>query len=483
MAAKPGTGLKRGGETKERPGTLRGTLKPREAPDAGSGGADPGERRSLLATVGSTAVIKAFVMGISGLLGIVTSQLIISRFGTDAYAQYGLLATIPNLLPFADLGVAAVVINAVAGSPSPKSDEYVRRALLTALRILVVSGFVFVAVSVALYVLGWWHVILGNGLIPGSGDLTACICLALFGLALPVSIGQRVLVGMERTHSQVLSQIVVAPVILSAVLIAVAINAPAGSYLAIISYLANALNSLICLILAARLISPQLGVAFRAIPRLRQFPGVKVSHLAWPVLLQMIALPLAMQTDRILLSHLTTGDELAQYNIASQLYGIIIQTIAAAGIAFWPIYAKARSAARLESPLHPTLWFTAGGLLLASILALISPLLVEFISDGKVRLDNWLIWGFVVFVGLQAAKYPVGMYMTDHIGLRFQTLPIFVLLPLNLVLSWWLIGVLGAAGPILGSAVSVALCQVIPNIWYVRRDLARRREAAIPCKP
>jgi O-antigen/teichoic acid export membrane protein len=288
---------------------------------------------------------------------------------------------------------------------------------------------------------------------------------------------------MERTHSQVLSQIVVAPVILSAVLIAVAINAPAGSYLAIISYLANGLNSLICLILAARLISPQLGVAFRAIPRLRQFPGVKVSHLAWPVLLQMIALPLAMQTDRILLSHLTTGDELAQYNIASQLYGIIIQTIAAAGIAFWPIYAKARSAARLESPLHPTLWFTAGGLLLASILALISPLLVEFISDGKVRLDNWLIWGFVVFVGLQAAKYPVGMYMTDHIGLRFQTLPIFVLLPLNLVLSWWLIGVLGAAGPILGSAVSVALCQVIPNIWYVRRDLARRREAAIPCKP
>jgi hypothetical protein len=83
--------------------------------------------------------------------------------------------------------------------------------------------------------------------------------------------------------------------------------------------------------------------------------------------------------------------------------------------------------------------------------------------------------GFVVFVTLQAAKYPAGMYMTDKRGLTFQVIPILIMVPLNLGISWWLVGVVGAAGPILGSAIGVLACQVIPNLWYVRRDLAKRR--------
>ena len=39
-------------------------------------------------------------------------------------------------------------------------------------------------------------------------------------------------------------------------------------------------------------------------------------HVAQP-LVQMLALPIAMQTDRLLLSHLGTNDELASYNLAA----------------------------------------------------------------------------------------------------------------------------------------------------------------------
>jgi hypothetical protein len=31
---------------------------------------------------------------------------------------------------------------------------------------------------------------------------------------------------------------------------------------------------------------------------------------------------------------------------------------------------------------------------------------------------------------------------------------------------------------VLGSAISVALCQLVPNLWYVSRDLGRRRAEA-----
>jgi len=89
-----------------------------------------------------------------------------------------------------------------------------------------------------------------------------------------------------------------------------------------------------------------------------------------------------------------------------------------------------------------------------------------------------MLGAFVLFVGLQAAKYPIGMYMTDKTGLTFQVAPILVMVPLTLGLSWFLIGEIGAAGPVLGSAIAVALCQVVPNLWYVSRDLSRRRAEA-----
>jgi hypothetical protein len=78
-------------------------------------------------------------------------------------------------------------------------------------------------------------------------------------------------------------------------------------------------------------------------------------------------------------------------------------------------------------------------------------------------------------VALQAAKYPIGMYMTDKAGLTFQVVPSLAMIPLNLGVSWALIAPFGAAGPIIGSAVTVLLLQMVPNLWYVSKDLAKRR--------
>lgn len=428
-----------------------------------------------MAAVGSTAVTKIAVMGLSGVLGILTSRLIIEHFGTAAYAQYGLLSTFTTLLPFADLGLAAVVINAVAGSSSPRTDDTVRRTVVTALRVLLVSGGTIAGLAALVTVAGWWPTLLGEGLLPDGGALAAGLCLAVFGLVLPLTVGQRILVGLGRTSTQVASQSVVAPFMVLAIGSAVMLAAPVGSYLAVISYVANALVSVICLVVAARALSPQLGSAVRLVPRVRSYRGVPVVGLAWPMLVQMIALPVAMQTGRLLLSHLAGPDELAQYNLASQLFGLVLQTIAAAGVALWPVYARARAAGRVESPATAVAWFLLGGLLLGGALAAVSPWVTGFVSGGQIRLDGWMLGAFVVFVGLQAAKYPLGMYMTDRRGLVFQVPPIVLMVPITLGLSWWAVDLVGAAGPVLATSLAVLLCQVLPNLWYVSRDLARRR--------
>lgn len=434
---------------------------------------------NLWRSVGSTAIMKVLVMGTSGLLGILTSRMILSHYGIDGYAQYGLLASLPALLPFADLGIAAVVFNVIAGSADPRTDETVHRTIVTAFRILLISGPVIIAVAVAISLLHLWPALLGEGLMPDGGT-TVLICALVFGCGLPLTVGQRILIGLGRNGTQVAAQAVVAPFIFICVLVSVWLALPVGNYLAVLSYIAAGLVSVLCLIISGRMISPMLGRSIRDIPRIRAVPKLPVIAVVGPMLVQMIILPIATQLDRILLSNFAGADDLAQYNLGAQLFGIALQTISAAGLALWPIYAKARSSAHIRSPLRPSALFMAGGLVIAGIMALLSPLLVRFVSSGQLQLGVSLVLAFVVLVGVQAAKYPLGMYMTDERGLRFQVIPILVLLPLNLGLSIVLIRWIGAAGPVWAGATSALLCQVLPNLWYVARDLDRRRASAPP---
>lgn len=432
-------------------------------------------RTGIWGRIASAATVKILVMGFTGLIGMFTTRLIISQFGVAAFGQYGLLTTLPTLLPFADLGMAAVVINALAESKDPKRDRSVTATITTAFRILLVSGSVIVAIAGLLTLIDAWPVLLGRGgLLPGA-ELVPLICMSIFGLALPLSVGPRVLVGLGKNTTQIAATSITAPFNIAAVMLMAAFLPAAGSYLAIVAYVSSAVVSATCLWLASRSIRPQIGDAFRRIFNRRKYPGVRAAHLAWPMLAQMLALPVAMQTDRLLLSHLTVGDELAQYNLASQLFAIVMQTISAAGVTLWPMFAKARSSQQLLSPMRPTLIFLGLGVAGGLAMALFSPWLVGFVGSGKIALSAPLLWGYVVFASLQAAKYPAGMYMTDHRGLKFQVAPILIMVPLNLGLSWWLISVVGAGGPIIGSAISVLICQVIPNLIYAQRDLANRR--------
>lgn len=438
----------------------------------------PARAPSRFREVGSTAVVKFAAMAVAGVAGVVTSRLIVQHYGVDAFAQYGLLTGLSSLLPFADLGIAAVLINVVAESPRPRDDPQVRRTILAALRILSVSAGVVAGTSVLLGATGLWPVLLGKGLVPGSGAAAATVSMAVFGIALPLGVGQRLLVGSGRVTLQTALSGLGSPLVLLAVIACVAATAPVGPYVAVFSYAANAVVAALGLMVAARFLAPAVRAAARDVLKVRSVRGAPVVKVAGPMLIQMVALPIAMQTDRLLLSHLAPVAELARYNVSAQMFGLISQTLAAAGIALWPIYARARAAGRVESPARAVLLFGAVALGLGLVLWAAMPIATQLVTDGKIQVPWTLAVSFVLFVTVQSAKYPFGMYMTDARGLKFQVVPILVLVPINLGISWALIAPLGAAGPVLGSAVSVILCQLLPDWWYVRRDVAARRTRA-----
>lgn len=428
-------------------------------------------RRLVLRNLARSGGVRLLVLPVSALLGILITRLVVDNYGLAAFAQYGLLVGLGALLPFTDLGMSAAVMNAVAASDAPNRDEHVRRVLVTAIRVLICSAGVLSLVAVSITVLGLWPALLGSALLPGSGPTVALACLVLIALAMPLGIGQRVLTGLGRNHVSIAVLGLQTPLVLAVVLLLLWWDVPAGGAIALVAYAATLVLAAVCTVIAARRVRPLSRAVLHQVARPRTFPGARVFDVAWPMLVQMIALPIAMQTDRIVLSHRAGPDVLAEYNLAAQMFIPIWAVVSSAGVTLWPVFARARARGERHSPLPMAALFGGLAAVMAGGVALASPFLADLASGGAIELGGPVVASFAVLMVLQGLKYPLGMYMTDARGLRFQAFAIVAMLPLNVGLSWYLAGPLGAAGPVIGSVVGVACSQLAANYLYVRRSL------------
>lgn len=444
-------------------------------PESDSRPSEVGDRRGVWTAMARSGGVRLLVLPVSAVLGIVVTRLIVENYGEAAFAQYGLLVGIGALLPFADLGMSAAVMNAVGGSESPRTDEHVRRVLVTAVRVLIGSTAVLLLVAAGITVAGLWPTLLGDGLMPGAGPLAAGACLALIALAMPLGIGQRVLSGLGRNHVSIAVLGFQTPLVLAVLAVLLWIDLPVGPAVAVIPYATTLLLAGCCTLVAARLLRPAARDVLRRVRHLRTERGAQVLDVAWPMLVQMIALPIAMQTDRIVLSHRAGTQELAEYNLASQMFTPIWAVVSAAGVTLWPVFARARARGRDRSPFPMAAAFGAAAAVMALGVALASPLLSELATGGAITLGPLVVVTFAVLMVVQAVKYPLGMFMTDARGLRFQAMTIVCALPVNVALSWSLAEPLGAAGPVIGSVVGVTCSQVLTSAWYVRRRLRTAR--------
>lgn len=432
----------------------------------------------MLRAVGSNAAARMLTLPLSAVLGIVVTRLLIGEYGQATYAQYALLVSIGALIPFADLGVTAALMNVTAASEDPRHDPRLRGTLVTGLRLLVASATVLLLLAVALLASGAWPAIMGEGLRAGSGPLAASLVLAVFAVSLVVSAGQRILGGLGLLHWNVLLTGLQTPMVLLTLWAIIRLDLPWGDYLAVVSYVATFLIGLLTLWLANRRVAPAIRRAWRDVPRLRSVRGEPVLDTAWPMLVQMVALPLAMQTDRIVLSHVRGVDDLAEYSLAAQMFNPVVGVVSAAGLALWPIYARARSTdADAPSPAALSVLFAGAGAAAGLTVVVAAPWLADVATGGVIGLGWGLLVAYGVLVVAQAAKYPLGMFLTDAAGLRFQALMIVLMLPTKVALSVLLAQRWGASGPVVGSVVTVVAFQVVANAWYVRR---RRRRALEP---
>lgn len=418
---------------------------------------------------------KAATMVTSMVFGVLTARLILGTVGVEHYSLYALLVAFPALLSFTDLGAGAVVVNGVATSEDPRTDPQVRLQLTSVGRIVVGFAVATQCINTILLLSGGWELLLGDaGQIEGA-PLAAFVCLSTFACGVPVGLWVRIMLGLRKNHLVILLQGLVSP--LNFVLVWAVLHLDAERFsadLAVTSYAASLAVSVTGLVLTARMTAPLVTRALRDIPRPRSVPGTRVMDVGWPMLAQLLSAPIALASQRYVLAQFGTTQDVAQYSVAAQVFFALNGLVGAAGVALWPRFARQRAQDGIRrGPGWLSLVFASGIVTATAMVWLVRDQLFAFITSEQITVPGSTILAFGAMVTCTATLYPLGMFIMDKPGIRFQVIPALSMAALTFGLSIVLTQEIGVAGPPLGYAAAAIACQIIPFAIYIHRHRDR----------
>ncbi len=414
-----------------------------------------------------SAATRFLVLPVSGAATLLTARVITSHYGVESYAIYSIVAALPLLLPFADLGIGAAVTNATSAARSRPNEFHA--VLRQSFRTLFVVGGFIVLVSLALSATGTWASLLN---LPSSTGLNWAVGLAVacFAAAVPGSLGARVLIGTGRNATAIGIQT------LPSIVMLITANGMA---------LADASpNMLIASSLAGAAIANWIGVAV-ALPMMRDRTQrdrsarmhTQLIATAIPAVLVSIALPLTFQSGRIVLAWSAPLADVAAYAAGMTLYLPALSVVQAASVSLWADFARARSNGAPAGALYGRSLAVSCGIGAAAGLgvALAGPWVVRYIISPDISIPPLLfpLLGLLLFV--QSAQLPAGMYLTSPRGLWFQAWTAIAMAAVFLPSAWYLADMYGSSGVVAATASAVALVQFVPCMLRVIVDVRATR--------
>ena len=433
--------------------------------------------RLLLASGGARLV----VLPLSAVCGLIVARLTTLAVGIDQFGAVMLVAMLSQLLPFADLGAgAAVATGRARAHESASGTEQFQRTVLTAIRTTLCAAGILGLAATMIGLLGAWPALLGlrDSHFSGGVNAAAVLTLLAFSVSIPFALGADILRGSGRSHEAVLIAGVSGPASLAMTAVLYVLKAPALAYAlpipvgVLLGYIFSAMR-------ARHTDKTIVSGLLRKVFSPRRFPGLAIAATAVPMFAVMIGLPLALQSDRIVLSYRVDAASLSDYSYVAQLYTPLFSVITVAGVALWPHFAADNVApgALRKSWLTVLSILGTTGLVGAMGFLVLSPLAIHWMSAGTAHPGWSLLLAFAALLVVQSLQMSTGILLISPRQLRFQAACVLALVITNLPLSWLLAGMIGPAGPVWASVVTVAACQTVPAV------IAATRATAVPAAP
>ena len=427
----------------------------------------PEERRALF----YGPVYRILGTPVVAVLGLANTAIIVRQTGEAVFGLVSLVATITLLFPFADLGIGATVLNAssVLRGPSrdPKAVDVVRRAY----RVLFAVAGLIIVVALCIMALDGWTTLVGFS--SGPDDRWAItVAACIFALTIPAGLGVRILIGIDRNPlaTLVLMSCPAFGLGLTVLLFAMDVS---GIWYAVSALGGLLIGQIVGTVLALRLSG--LGwSAFARVPRSRVGPGL-LAGSSWLFVVG-VGLPVGLQTGRVLLAHLSTPAELSKYALMAQIYGVCWSVLSTAGLAYWPVFVKRRTATAETVRLWWRLTAAFAGIAAAAAVAMVAlgPWAASVLSGGKIEVSAALALAFGALLVGQALHLPATVLLTRPDEARWQALWTIAMAVTSIGLGWAAAERFGAVGVVYASALGICAAQVLPDLLWAPK-LVRRR--------
>jgi O-antigen/teichoic acid export membrane protein len=414
--------------------------------------------RGVVRELLSAMTARLLVLPVGAVAAIFTTRLINEKLGPQSFAVYAIVAGVPLLFSYADLGLGAAVTNAAstATTDSGRFQAVLRRSLLISFSV----AFLIATVSIMFGAAGLWSGLLGLS----DPSLNAPITLAMvvFGFSVPGGLGKSILLGIGRYGPSVIIQGLIPVFSLGFVAVAIGFGTRIGGIVAVSSLGIFFVNWIGFIFAAVSM--PGTWADYRRKPQ-RGVMG-EVIGTAMPMMVLVAGGGMLFQSGRLLLSHTSTLQQVAVYAALWTFFQPLFSVVQAAGLALWPRFAAARAASRDVSR---ELWAAMStsaliGLCAGLGLTVFGPLAVEFASAGEIEADvsQCAILGAALVV--QATMLPAGMILTFPRGLWFQSATTWAAAAIVVFISLLTSDSLGATAPMWGLLAGITLGQAIPTI-------------------
>lgn len=424
----------------------------------------PRSMKEVLRAIGPASLARVVTLPISAIATGVSAYLTVKYAGAEPYGYVSLISTLFLLVPFFDFGLGAVVTNVVATRQQAKSPM-VLATIGRVLRLLCIISGGFAIIVVTLGVLGQWPRLVGIPQVYAHEANAAIVgCLLLFLASIPFGIGQRILIGAAR--NQLLTYISILGPIAALAATAAGVWAKIPPlFLAVSQTSGLLLVAVISFVAACRTI----GVSPVSLFGIRERSHVDaLSRTAIPYLLISIGIPLATQSDRMVLAHLSAPASLASYSLGAQMYAPCFSVISSGSIALWPFFH--REGVRLRQSWSQALKVLGFlGVIVGLGYLFLSGPASQIISRDRIDVPISLALPFAVLIVTMALHQASAMLLTSPRELKYQAACVLVMFMINVPLSILLAIAMGAAGPVWASCIAITFAQLLPGLLRAGR--------------
>ncbi|MBU1223568.1 MAG: oligosaccharide flippase family protein [Gammaproteobacteria bacterium] len=408
---------------------------------------------------------------LSAVISFTLIPLTLNYLGTERFGLWMTISSVVAMLSFADLGIGSGLMNAVATAQGKDDIQEIKKKIAAGLLLLSGIALLIIALFFLIEPLVHWGGVLNINSELASKEAVPTIAVVVFwfAISLPAGVAIKVLMGLQKGFAANLW-------------LAAASAAGLGCVLGVIHF-EGGLPSLAAASIAPPVVAGIIAGLYLFIkqsPHLRpQFSFLSVNDVKYLAgtsglffVLQLSGL-IAFQSDNLIIAHYLGPESVAVYAVAFKLFTIPSIILSLFLNALWPAYAEASSRGDKE-------WIYKSfmrSLKLSAVIAV--PISVVTLICGPWIIDQWVgdeinptwdlliglfFWSLLTILGGNFAALMNGLGV-----IKFQTIASVAMAAVNIMLSIWLVQIIGVSGVIWGSVLSLALILYLPSALYLRK--------------